>query len=61
MTKEQVIEIMINTVNEYNVGLMREINSTEEQINSTLENQRPALEHMFGMIYDQLHINNVFA
>lgn len=54
MTKEQILEIMIDTVNEYNFNLMSEQGMENDKIVETLAGQRPALEHMFGMIYSKL-------
>ncbi len=60
MTKEQILEIMIDTVNEHNFNLMLQSGMDNEKILETLSGQRPALEHMFGMIYSKLEDAKVF-
>lgn len=60
MTKEQVLEIMIDTVNEHNFNLMVESGMDNEKILENLAGQRPALEHMFGMIYAKLEDAKAF-
>jgi hypothetical protein len=60
MSREEIIEIMINTVNQYNTHLMKEAKATQEQIDEAVKSQRPAFEGMFGLIYDDLVANGVF-
>ena len=60
MTREQVLEIMIDTVNEYNFGLMVQQGMDNNQIGETIAGQRPALEHMFGLIYKRLEESKAF-
>ncbi len=61
MNKEQILEIMIDTVNEYNFNLMVQQGMDDAKIKETLEGQRPALEHMFGMIYQKLEDAKAFG
>jgi hypothetical protein len=56
MTREEVIETMIDVVNVYNIELLAGTGMPEEEIERNLIQQRPALEHMFGLIY-QTFIN----
>lgn len=60
MTREEVIETMINTVNVYNVNLMRASKMNEAEITKNIDGQYPALYHMFGLIYDDLEVRNAF-
>ena len=54
MTKEQVVEVMIYTINNYNIELAEKAGATYEQIQNMIDGQRPALMHMCGLIYDDL-------
>ncbi len=60
MTRHEVIEIMIETVNSYNVNLMKQAKMTDEDITKNIDAQYPALQHMFGLIYDDLEMQGVF-
>lgn len=60
MTRQDVIEIMIDTVNAYNVNLMKQAKMTDADITKNIDGQYPALQHMFGLIYDDLEIKGVF-
>ena len=60
MTRQEVINVMIETVNEYNSNLMRQGGLTEDQIGSANVTQRPALESMFSLIYDAVAAKDVF-
>ena len=60
MTKEEVIDIMIETVNAYNINLMRQSKMSEEDITKNIDSQYQALHYMFGMIYDDLDAKNAF-
>jgi hypothetical protein len=60
MTRQEVIETMIETVNAYNVNLMKQAKMTDDDITKNIDGQYPALQHMFGLIYDDLEIKNAF-
>jgi hypothetical protein len=60
MTRQDVIEIMIDTVNTYNVNLMKQAKLNDADITKNIDSQYPALQHMFGLIYDDLEVRNVF-
>jgi hypothetical protein len=60
MTKEDIIETMINTVNIYNTNLMLQSKMSQEEITKNIDSQYPALHYMFGLIYDDLESKNVF-
>ena len=54
MTKDQVVEIMVYTINNYNIELAEKAGATYEQIQNMLDSTRPGLLHMFNLIYDDL-------
>lgn len=60
MRREEVIETMIETVNTYNINLMRQSKMNEADITKNVDLQYPALLHMFGLIYDDLEVKGVF-
>jgi hypothetical protein len=59
MKKEDVIEIMIYTVNNYNIEGAEKAGLTYEQIQNMLDSTRPGLIEMFNLIYDDLVKNGV--
>ena len=60
MKRHEVIEIMIETVNVYNINLMKQAKMSDEEITKNIDGQYPALQNMFGLIYDDLEIKGVF-
>ena len=60
MTRHEVIEIMIETVNGYNINLMKQAKMNDADITKNIDGQYPALQNMFGLIYDDLEIKGVF-
>ncbi len=54
MKKEDIVEIMIYTVNNYNIEGAEKAGLTYDQIQNMLDSTRPGLLSMFGMIYDDL-------
>ena len=60
MKRHEVIEIMIETVNVYNRNLMAQSNLSQEDITKGIDGQYPALQHMMGLIYDDLEVRDVF-
>lgn len=60
MTKEDIIETMIQTVNGYNTNLMLQSKMSQDEITKNLDSQYPALHYMFNLIYDDLEVKNVF-
>lgn len=60
MIRHEVIEIMIETVNEYNRNLMLQSNLSQQEIKKGIDGQYPALQHMMGLIYDDLEMKDVF-
>ena len=60
MTRHEVIEIMIETVNVYNRNLMKQAKMSDADIVKNIDGQYPALQHMMGLIYDDLESQGVF-
>lgn len=60
MKRHEVIEIMIETVNTYNRNLMSQSKLSQEEITKGIDGQYPALQHMMGLIYDDLEMKDVF-
>ena len=60
MKRHEVIEIMIETVNTYNRNLMSQSKLSQEEITKGIDGQYPALQHMMGLIYDDLEVQGVF-
>ena len=60
MIRHEVIEIMIETVNNYNINLMTQAKMTNADIKKNIDGQYPALQHMMGLIYDDLEVQGVF-
>jgi len=60
MIRHEVIEIMINTVNQYNRNLMAQAKMSDADITKNIDGQYPALQNMFGLIYDDLENKGVF-
>jgi polyhydroxyalkanoate synthesis regulator phasin len=54
MKKEEVVEIMIYTVNNYNIEGAEKAGMSYDQIQNMVDTLRPGLLHMFGLIYDDL-------
>lgn len=60
MNREEVLALMIDTVNEYNYNLMVASKLSNQQITQNIDSQYPALHHMMGLIYDDLEKKDVF-
>lgn len=60
MIRHEVIDIMINTVNQYNRNLMAQAKMSDADITKNIDGQYPALQNMFGLIYDDLENKGVF-
>lgn len=60
MTRHEVIETMIETVNNYNKNLMAQSKMNQEDITKNIDSQYPALQYMMGLIYDDLEVKDVF-
>jgi hypothetical protein len=60
MIKEDIINTMIDTVNMFNAKLAKENGLSDQAIADTIVAQRPSLETMFGLIYNDLAAKDVF-
>lgn len=60
MTREEIINTMIDTVNNFNTNLMKQNGATDQQASDAAISQRPAFEAMFNLIYDDLVTAGVF-
>ncbi len=60
MTREDIINIMIDTVNTYNANFGRHNGMSDQEIANAIVEQRPAFEYMFGLVYDDLVAAGVF-
>ncbi len=61
MNKEEVVEIMIRTVNNYNIEGAERAGLTDEQIQNMVDTSRPGLVYMFNKIYDDLVAKGVLT
>jgi CO dehydrogenase/acetyl-CoA synthase epsilon subunit len=60
MIRHEAVEIMVETVNNYNRNLMATSKLSQEDIEKGIDAQYPALAHMMGLIYDDLETNGAF-
>ena len=60
MTRVEVIETMVETVNNYNINLMKQAKMSDADITKNIDGQYPALQYMFGLIYDDLEVKGAF-
>lgn len=60
MERKEIINVMIDTVNTFNVELMKQNGANDQQISEAIVSQRSAFEGMFGLIYDELVAKGVF-
>jgi hypothetical protein len=61
MNKEEIVESMIRTVNNYNIEGAEKAGLTDNQIQNMLDSSRPGLEYMFNRIYDDLVAKGLFT
>jgi phosphoheptose isomerase len=54
MTKEEVIKIMLDSINEDNKMMCLQNGMSEEDANAQIEQSQPSLVFLFGNIYDKL-------
>lgn len=54
MTKEEVIKIMLDSINEDNRMMCLQNGMSEEDTNTQIEQSQPSLVYLFGNIYDKL-------
>lgn len=53
-TRDEVIQLMCETIDKMNIELARQNNVSDEEIHNMLQHQRPALMHANGLVYDAL-------
>lgn len=61
MDKEQVVELMTETIINLNVGLSHQNNMPQEEIDKMVEIARPQFRIVNGILYDVLKANGAFA
>jgi hypothetical protein len=61
MYKSEVIEIMCQTVEEFNRYMAKSQNVSQEQTEETISQMRPQLFYMNSLIYDALKDNGVIG
>jgi hypothetical protein len=54
MTKDEVIKIMLDSINEDNRTMCLHNGMSEEDTNKQIEQSQPSLVFIFGNIYDKL-------
>lgn len=60
MNREEVIELMTETILNLNIGLARQNNMPEDQIDKMVENAKPQFRVVNGILYDVLKENGAF-
>jgi hypothetical protein len=61
MTKDEVVNSMLEKFNELNVGLAKQYGMSEEDIIKNMEQAASGLEYMFSELYDHLVVNNIIS
>lgn len=61
MTKDEVIKIMLDSINEDNRTMCLHNGMSEEDTNKQIEQSQPSLVFIFGNIYDKLKDAKVIA
>ena len=61
MNKEEVIKIMLDSMNGDNRELCKKAGIADEDAEAQISQSQPTLIFMFGNIYDKLKENNVIA
>ena len=56
--RKEAIDIMVETINEFNIELARKNNMPEDQIREHVDATQAQLEYTCGLVYDALKINN---
>ncbi len=60
MDKEQVVELMTETILNLNIGLAQQNNMPQDQIDQMAEMAKPQFRTVNGILYDVLKENGVF-
>lgn len=61
MTKDEIIKIMLDSINEDNRTMCLHNGMSEEDTNKQIEQSQPSLVFIFGNIYDKLKDAKVIA
>ena len=61
MTKDEIIKIMLDSINEDNKMMCLQNGMSEEDANTQIEQSQPSLVYIFGNIYDKLKAANAIA
>ena len=61
MTKDEVIKIMLDSINSDNLAMCLQNGMSEEEANKQIEQSQPSLVFLFGGIYDRLKAASVIA
>lgn len=61
MDKEQVVELMTETIINLNIGLAKQKEMPQDQIDQMVEISRPQFRVVNGILYDVLKENGAFA
>jgi hypothetical protein len=61
MTKDEVLKIMLDSINEDNRTLCLHNGMTEEEAEKQIEASQPSLVFIFGNIYDKLNAAGALA
>ena len=61
MNKEEIIKIMLDSINADNRDLCGKMGMSEEDTEKQISQSQPTLVYMFGNIYDKLKSNNIIA
>ena len=61
MTKDEVLKIMIDSINEDNRQMCQHAGMSDEDTEKQIEQSQPSLVFIFGNIYDKLNQAGVLA
>jgi hypothetical protein len=61
MTKEEAIEIMLESINADNIALGLQAGMDEEQLKNSIDQSQPSLSFMMSNIYDKLQDSGVIV
>jgi hypothetical protein len=61
MNKDEVIKIMLDSINSDNLAMCLQNGMSEEDANKQIEQSQPSLVFLFGNIHDKLTAAGAFA
>ena len=61
MTKDEVLKIMIDSINEDNLQMCQHAGLSEEETQKQIEQSQPSLVFIMNNIYDKLQAGGVIA